>query len=288
MGKKHYLLTVVLAVVAGCAGGGVSRWVLPGLPVSTQPPPEQAKVIQAERFEVVDKDGKVRAMFGFEDDREPRLALYDKDGTSSATLAPFFLVISDQNDKTSAALSPLGLGVGQGKTRATWLGLFDGEPDLTLYDKQGKTRAGLGLADGEPHLGLFDENGKIRAWLMLSHGEPSLVLSDKDEKTRVVLDLSHGVPSVTLSDDKGITRAALGLFQGAPSLDLYDKDRKDRIALGLTDGEPSLELSDKQGKARATLGYVGLKDKRTGSVEKRTPSSLVLFGEDGKVIWEAP
>lgn len=102
MGKKQSLLTIVLAVVAGFIGGGVSSWILTGRAVFAQPTPEQAKVIRAERFEVVDKDGKVRAGLGLADGG-PGLRLYDKDE----------------------------------KPRAV-LGLFQGEPYLRLYGEDGK------------------------------------------------------------------------------------------------------------------------------------------------------
>src|SRR2546426_7622173 len=127
MGKKQYLLTVVLAVVAGFVGGVGSSWFLMGAPVFAQKTPESAKVIQAEKFEVVDKDGKVRAWFGIEDDREPRLMLYAEDSKNRSTLAPFGLVISDQNDAIRAALVCKG----------------DGEPSLSLSDKNPKSRAML-------------------------------------------------------------------------------------------------------------------------------------------------
>lgn len=84
------------------------------------------------------------------------------------------------------------------------------------------------------------------------------------------------------------TRAGLVLADGEPHLLLADENEKPRVYLSLFQGEPTLELSDKDGKTRAALGYTDLKNKRTGSVEKRSASSLVLFGEDGKVIWQAP
>ena len=143
MNTKRDVLMVGVALVAGLVGGMVSSWVLTGRPVSAQPTPKQAKVIRAESFEVVDKDGKVRAMFGMGEVGEPVLGLLDK--------------------------------------------------------------------DSEPH-----------------------------------------------------------------------------AELGLVQGEPTLRFADKDGKSRATFGYIELKNQRTGSVEKRSASSLVLFGEDGEVIWQAP
>jgi hypothetical protein len=53
------------------------------------------------------------------------------------------------------------------------------------------------------------------------------------------------------------------------------------------DGSPSLSLNDTK-ELRAVLGNAYLKNTKTGSVEHRSPSSLVLFGEDGKVLWSVP
>ncbi|MCH7805435.1 MAG: hypothetical protein IH937_15310 [Acidobacteria bacterium] len=45
---------------------------------------------------------------------------------------------------------------------------------------------------------------------------------------------------------------------------------------------------DEDGNNRAVLGSTELKITRTGSTEIRAPSSLVLFDEEGKVLWSAP
>jgi len=60
MDKKQYTLTVTLAVVAGLVGGVVSSWLFVGTPVFAQKT-EVAWVIKANRFTVVDEDGKERA-----------------------------------------------------------------------------------------------------------------------------------------------------------------------------------------------------------------------------------
>jgi len=52
--------------------------------------------------------------------------------------------------------------------------------------------------------------------------------------------------------------------------------------------EPNLSLLDKKGDTRAVLGRTTLDHTRTGSTEIRAPSSLVLFDEEGNVVWSAP
>jgi len=49
-----------------------------------------------------------------------------------------------------------------------------------------------------------------------------------------------------------------------------------------------LEIHDKESNVRAVLGTAKLKNKDTGSTEVRAPSSLVLFDEEGKVLFSAP
>ncbi len=47
-------------------------------------------------------------------------------------------------------------------------------------------------------------------------------------------------------------------------------------------------VRDASGNTRAVLGSTVLETTQTGAVEKRPPSSLVLFDKDGKVTWSAP
>lgn len=58
------VLMVLVALVAGLVGGAVSSWVLVSRVMIVQTPPLPAEVIRAERFEVVSKDGKIRAVLG--------------------------------------------------------------------------------------------------------------------------------------------------------------------------------------------------------------------------------
>jgi len=52
-------------------------------------------------------------------------------------------------------------------------------------------------------------------------------------------------------------------------------------------GEPMLRLTQGE-KTRAVLGSSEITVTRTGERRRLSPSSLVLFAEDGKVIWQAP
>jgi hypothetical protein len=70
---------------------------------------------------------------------------------------------------------------------------------------------------------------------------------------------------------------------------LRDASGKTRLRLALSDdGTPLLELLDKDGHSRAVLGRFLLKRTKTGAIEERPESSLVLVDRDGKVLWRIP
>ena len=130
------------------------------------PAPE---VIRAQRFELVDAEGRLRAVL-----TDAGLVLYDEKGKSRATLSLD----------------------------------TDGRPTLSLSDERGKLRAMLAL-DGSPTLMLWDEQGEVRATLSLFSGGPGLSLCDEKGKTRALLALLNGRPSLVLADEKGQPIAGL-------------------------------------------------------------------------------
>ena len=74
-----------------------------------------------------------------------------------------------------------------------------------------------------------------------------------------------------------------------PLIRFSDKNKKSRLTIGIADsGEPRIALTDNIWNSRAILGYTELTLKKTKSTEIRHASSLVLFDEDGNVIWSAP
>ena len=96
---------------------------------------EQApEVVKARSFQLVDRQGKVRAELGLDRDEKPSLILRDAAGKDRVGLvvepdgSPA-LILSDAAEKVRASL---------------WLE-SDGNPRLALQDAAGKVRAGLGL-----------------------------------------------------------------------------------------------------------------------------------------------
>ncbi|MFX0198640.1 MAG: hypothetical protein ACFFCW_21165 [Candidatus Hodarchaeota archaeon] len=158
-----------------------------------------------------------------------------------------------------------------GRDRLT-LGLSRTEsPVLRFSDPNGKTRLSLGVAEvgGEafPSLDLYSKNGMITLSVAPTLGG-YLELFGKDMECK----------------------AFLGLYPtGEPYLEMRDKDGKLRAIFGLkVGGFPHFTLYDETGRSRAILGCTELEAVRTGTVEKRPASSLVLFDKEGKVIWKVP
>jgi hypothetical protein len=146
--------------------------------------------------------------------------------------------------------------------------VIEGEAFI-LKDGQGKTRARLSLRTGfSPGLELYDKDGNVRA----------LLGADPDSSSGLLF-----------FDEEQKPRASLGLNVDGPRLWFADKSNKTRASINLSpDGSPGLELLDKDGNLRAVLGSTSIVTVRTGLVDQRPESSLVLFDKNWKILWKAP
>jgi hypothetical protein len=113
---------------------------------------------------------------------------------------------------------------------------------------------------------LVDENGTERASLQAGKDDLLFLITDALGHHRVLLQMT-----------RDSTRLA---FVG--------NNQKPQVALSLVEGVPTFRLFDAQGTVRAVLGGTSLETVRTGVIEQRPESSLVLFDKDGKLIWRAP
>jgi hypothetical protein len=203
MSKQQYGGVLVVAMVAGLVGGMVSNWFLIGSFVFAQKAPRHEKVLQAERFEVIDQDGKFHAVLG---------------ATRQGDVS---LLLNDRNGQPRIQLSVLSENSG-----------------LVIYDQAGKIRAEFDLTKEQPSLQFYDPAQKFRVLLGVIGKEPALWLFDQAEKPLAKLDLSQGEPSLELSDHTGKARATLGYTElevqhtgstekrAVSSLVLFDKDGK--------------------------------------------------------------
>lgn len=179
-----------------------------------------------------------------------------------------------------------------GARRAVLETLENGASRLALYKKGGKGEVELAVGrDGVPYLVLTDSGGLT--FLGISpDGSASINLGGSTAGFLTLRAVSDGSAQVSVrgKDSKGALQAA-GLLKadskGEVSLVLHDPGIKSLVRLIMTDdGSPRLILTDRGGY-EALLGQVGLQAK-SGVVEQRAASSLVLFDKDGKVIWKAP
>ncbi|UCH36462.1 MAG: hypothetical protein JSV65_08940 [Armatimonadota bacterium] len=124
-----------------------------------------AKVVRAERFELVDAKGKVRGLLTLVGDVGPKLLLFGNDDNARAMLR----------------LTP------------------NGNPELCLYDKDG--RGGVALMVGDdvnPRLTLRDKAGTLRA----EFSGTALELCDTKGRLRAALTLDRrGSPTMGMFDE---------------------------------------------------------------------------------------
>ena len=185
MEKRDYTLVIAVAAAAGLLGGALSIRLLPITPVFAQDPGRHEKVIEAEEFRLVEKDGKPCGRFHVDRSGRPALILFDKHGEVRAVLGVTpngspHLALSDKDGKVRATLavwpderSGLFLSDKDETSRASLVVLADGNPNLAISDRDGKTRAVLGSISLEMNPGpeirnrsessaaLFDQKGKV-------------------------------------------------------------------------------------------------------------------------------
>jgi hypothetical protein len=219
----------------------------------------QSRTVEAERFILKDGGGRTRAVLGVWADTFGKVpALYDSSKGDSPSLR-FYDTLGQRRAAVGIVKESIGgLEISDPAFSAS---LFPVE--FGIHDKYSSMKLeshGLELSGGEGKAGLA-VLPKLGPTLHLGSGEQS--------KGSVILNLSP---------------------DGQANLQFFDKSKAARRAM-LTisaDGAPSLELFDASGNTRAVLGNSELEAPKTGTVEKRPESSLVLFDKDGKVIWQAP
>ena len=155
MNGKIYSLIFLLALTAGLAGGLLASQFFATTPVLAAKTSEMQKVIAAEEFRLIDKEGRVLSTWGMYAGG-PGIVLFNRNGQFRAV---FSLTSPEEG------------------------------PVLTFADKDGVHRATVGLgAKRQPYLTLRDVAGKERISLSLDDkGDPFLVFYDQGENERAVL-----------------------------------------------------------------------------------------------------
>ena len=141
--KKTNVIVVLMAVIAGFIGGAMSSRIF--TPQTALAQAGHEKVVRAEKFEVVDKKGKVRIILsgsaiGIFDAGKLRVGLVHDDKTDESTI-----LISDSGGKTRAQIT------------------YIGESDIsgvTLHDAGGKIRAQIAYVPYSSGVSLYNAYGE--------------------------------------------------------------------------------------------------------------------------------
>jgi hypothetical protein len=125
-------------------------------------------------------------------------------------------------------------------------------------------------------LELVDSGGQTRAMLAVTQTGSSLTLCTAEGQTRVELGTSTGSDAgLILRDPDGIRRTSLTVGRAGPALALFDVDQQLRAYLALI-SQPHLGFYDANGELRADIAVIdGI-------------PSIVMFGPQDNLIWEAP
>lgn len=110
----------------------------------------QEKTARAERFELVDAAGKVRAELGLTGKGQPSLTFYDREGRGRSTLllaeaGGGVLMFVDEKGAVRATLTEPGLALrDESSVRARLAVDAEAGPGLFVHDGKGRVRAGVG------------------------------------------------------------------------------------------------------------------------------------------------
>jgi hypothetical protein len=137
---------------------------------------------------------------------------------------------------------------------------------------------------------LEDANGNVRGRLgVFASGSPSLSLRDHHGNVRLLVGVSdEGLPMIGWTDGMNGIPLIISITSDGPVVTMKDKNGKSRVRLNVGADGPRLELLDSNEGTRTVVGQFSLQEARTGVVEQRSESSLLLFDKDGKVILRAP
>ena len=99
------------------------------------------------------------------------------------------------------------------------------------------------------------------------------------------------VKRLILDDEQGRPRAVLGITKIGPFMKLLDEAGKSSIVMIVSKEGTGLALYDVAGNQRVSIGattLITVKGPKKGTQTTTPSSSIVLFGDDGKVIWQKP
>jgi len=149
----------------------------------------RTSTVEAQKFVLKDKTGKIRAVLGEGPDNEIGLLVYDGKQRPRAMIAVDdndmpVIRVSDDAGKERVVLDAISGVRVEGNGPRVVLGVQHGnEPALQLIDKDGWTRATLSLTNTAPILKFLDPRGDSRMWLgAMSDGKAQLYMMSRPER----------------------------------------------------------------------------------------------------------
>lgn len=210
------IISAILGLLAGFLGGRLAA-------------PPVAAVLQAQRFQLVDQNGRVRGQLGVGPQGVARLALFGQDGA-----APLVNLTADPQRGANLTLDD-----NKGQTAVVLTTEPQGPRWVALY-YQGKPRLGLEVQNqGEPAVNLYDQDNRLISLGLTNQGDPHLTFyGEADQAALDLISRKDGDRNLTISGTNGMPRVVLGLKKDQKAaLGLFDRQGKTRVALM---DEPSL------------------------------------------------
>ena len=151
--------------------------------------------------------------------------------------------------------------------------------EFRVVDDNGVVRGSIGLNQSGVTLNFRDVTRTKSAEVLVTEIGVGIVLSDESQESAIRMmtggSSGYGSISITAAESTLIaTPNILTVSHPAGSI-LVDAEK------------PMIRVADSRHAPRAILGVTSLTPP-TGSTEIRAPSSLVLFDEEGDVVWSAP
>ncbi len=159
---------------------------------------------------------------------------------------------------------------------------LDGSQDegasVTLRDGQGQSRFYVGVRDAETRMWLMTPGSRSGIFFnALENGGVGLVLSGRSYEPDGTATVFPTLPT-NVSAEQLLQLAEKASRRTNAEVTL-SVDKDDRAVVSVQDAHT---------QRQAVLGAVALESPRTGSVEQRPASSLVLYDKDGQVLFKAP
>ncbi len=212
-----------LVAMFSCALAALALFMVPAASQN-----DQESEVKAERFVLVDRSGKPRAILRTSD-TSPQLTLLDENG----------------RERVALSLGGLFLADAQGHV-GTILG---GAPPLLVFSDPNGQSVVMGVLVDGPRLKLGEEV-ELGA---LNGSEHGLAIRDVKGQPRAILAASTSGPTLTLSDENGVERAELAVVSQGPILGFADAKGQPLVGLGAAPDSTALVLQHANGRQGAVL-----------------------------------